>query len=183
MTTDADPASEPLARTDYRVAWRRDDPELERDAIAFWRRLGILPPGVSPEARAKELCCLGYIDGEVAAVSTASVESLPFLRARAALYRCATAPEHRRRWLVAQISVQSFAALERWSAEHPEAGVKGMAAILDTPMYVQMKRKPVWKFRKDFELVLIGHTNDGLQMRMAWFPGVRLDTPDQPYAG
>ena len=35
-----------------RVAWRRDDPEIEADAIAFWSRIGVLPEGVDPaEAR------------------------------------------------------------------------------------------------------------------------------------
>lgn len=169
-----------LTPADYRVAWRRDDPQLERDAIAFWRRLGILPPGVAAEARAKELCCVAYVDGEVAAVSTATIEPLPFLRTGAAVYRCATAPERRDRWLLPQISMQSFDALHQWAEAHPEAGVKGVVTILNTPSYEQMKRKPVWRFRREgLELVLIGYTAEGLQLRMAWFPNARLDVAAQ----
>ena len=35
-----------------RPAWRPEDPRIEADAIAFWTRLGILPPGVAPAQRA-----------------------------------------------------------------------------------------------------------------------------------
>jgi len=45
-------ASEPPAARPYgfevRPAWRRDDPEIEADAIAFWRRLDLLPKDVAP---------------------------------------------------------------------------------------------------------------------------------------
>lgn len=182
MTTDLAPAPEDLARAEYRAAWRRADPALERDAIAFWRRLGILPPGVSPEARAKELVCVAYLEGEVAAVSTATIEPLPFLRARAALYRCATAPEGRRRWLVAQITAESLTLLEDWALAHPEAGVKGMAAVMENPFLAQMKQLPVWRYRH-VRLGLVGYTNEGHQIRMNWFSKARLDLPGRPRPG
>jgi hypothetical protein len=173
-------AARPLPPAEYRVAWRRDDSQLERDAIAFWRRLGLLPPWIAPEERAKQLCCVAYIAGEVAAVATATIETLPFLRTRAAIYRCATAPEHRDRWLLAQMSMQAFDALHQWAQARPEAGVKGVATILDTPFYAQMKRRPVWRYRREgVELVFVGYTEEGLQLRMAWFPDARLDLDAQ----
>ena len=45
---------------EVRIAWRRDDPEIERDAIDFWRRLGNLPADVTPEERAKEIVLAAY---------------------------------------------------------------------------------------------------------------------------
>jgi hypothetical protein len=182
MSSDPAPESELLSRAEYRPAWRRDDPGLERDAVAFWRRLGILPPVVSPEARAKELVCVAYLDGEVAAVATATLEVLPFLRARAALYRSATDPEKRRRWLVAQIAAESVTILEDWAAANPQEAVKGMAIVLENPFLAQVKQLPVWRYRH-VALGLVGYSPEGHQIRMNWFRHARLDLPSRGRAG
>lgn len=157
---------------EIRAAWRREDPELERDVIAFWRRLDILPSGVAPEARAKELCCLSYADGEVVGVSTATIEVLPFLRARFALMRVAVSPEHRRRHLALEILKSTRTVLERWSLEAPQEKVQGVAAVIQAANIEEMKRLPTWPRSG---LNLVGYTEDGQQIRVAWFDHARLD--------
>jgi hypothetical protein len=157
---------------EIRPAWRREDPELERDVIAFWRQLEILPPGVAPEARAKELCCLGYVGGEVVAVSTAVIEVLPFLRARFALLRIAVNPAHRRRHLAVEIAKASRNVLEQWSLEAPQEKVQGMAAVIQAATLDELKRLPQWPRSG---LNLVGYTQDGQQIRVAWFDHARLD--------
>lgn len=59
-----------MPETEFKPAWRKNDPALEADAIAFWQKNKFLPKGVVAEERAKELCGLVYRDGEVIAVST-----------------------------------------------------------------------------------------------------------------
>lgn len=157
---------------EIRPAWRREDPELERDVVAFWRRLEILPPHVAPEARAKELCCLGYADGEVAAVSTAVIEVLPFLRARFALLRVAVSPAHRRRHLALDIVKASRHVLEQWSRGAPQEKVQGVAAVIQAANLEERKRLPRWP---DVGLDLVGYTDDGQQIRVGWFDHARLD--------
>ena len=43
-------------------------PQIERDAVDFWRRLGNLPPDVAPEQRARELTAVAYKDGRIVGV-------------------------------------------------------------------------------------------------------------------
>jgi hypothetical protein len=168
----SDPTTDTLPQIETRAAWRRNDPELERDVVGFWRRLGILPPDVVPEARAKELCSLTYVDGEVAAVSTATLEVLPHLRARFAMVRIAVAPEHRRRHFAVSLIVAAKGLLEQWSLENPQENVKGVAAFIQAANIEELKRLPVWPRSG---LSLVGYTTDGQQIRVAWFEHARLD--------
>ena len=67
-------------------AWRRDDPELAVAAKAFWERNSLVPAG-ERERRVSELCVLGYVGDELAALSTAALTINPQLHARVAMYR------------------------------------------------------------------------------------------------
>lgn len=160
------------ADVDIRPAWRREDAELERDVVALWRRLGILPSGVSPEARAKQLCCLSYVDGQAAAVSTATIEMLPFLKSRFAMVRVAVDPAHRRKHLAQQILKSSLQLLEQWSLENPQEKVKGAGAFIQAANLDELNRLPVWPTSR---LSLAGYTVDGEQVRIRWFEHARLD--------
>jgi hypothetical protein len=157
---------------DYRPAWRRDDPEIEADAIAFWNRLGILPPGVAPEARAKELAVAAYRDGRLIGVSTATLDRLDFLRARFAMLRAAVDPEYRRSRAAFGLALATRAVIERWSMEHPEERVAGLAAIIESPDLVARQKEPFWPNTK---FGLVGYTREGRQIRVSWFKDFRLD--------
>ena len=54
-------------------AWRLEDAKIVEDAKAFWHRLNALPPNVSVEERAQELCAAAYVGTELAGISTASI--------------------------------------------------------------------------------------------------------------
>lgn len=170
MTTEPNIAD--LAEIETRSGWRREDPELERDVVALWRRLGILPSNVSPEARAKELCCLTYVDGEPAAVSTATLDVLPFLKARFAMVRVAVDPAHRRKHLATSILKSSLEVLEQWSLENPQENLKGAGVFVQATNLDELKRLPVWPTSR---LYLTGYTVDGQQIRVRWFEHARLD--------
>jgi hypothetical protein len=152
-------------------AWRLNDQNIERQAIQFWRTLNILPRGVEPEARAKELCAIAHRGVEVAGVSTVSIEELRFLRSRFAMFRCAVAPPHRLSHVAYELTVFSRALLERWSLEHPEEPVKGMGLIIEAEIG-KRAQQPLWPVTG---LTLVGFTPQGLQIRVAWFPHARLD--------
>src|ERR1043165_6509674 len=81
---------------DVRIAWRRDDPRIEADAIAMWTRLGVLPADVKQEERAKQIVAAAYRGERIAAVATAVAEQIGFLRARLFVLRGMTDPEFRR---------------------------------------------------------------------------------------
>lgn len=157
---------------DVRVAWRRDDPEIEADAIAFWTRLGLLPAGVEPAERAKELVAAAYVEGKLAAVATATIEWIPELRARFAAVRGATDPEYRRHGAMWALTMPVCETLERWAIDHPEEKLAGRIGFAEPDTWGDLARMPVEPVSK---LMLIGYDEWGRQVRVAWFDHFRFD--------
>jgi hypothetical protein len=173
------PSAPPVAAPDVelRPAWRLDDPHILSDAIAFWKRLGILPRNVTPEARAKELVLVAYQHGRIVGVVTAELGVLPQVRARMAMLRGAVDPELRRSQVGYAMLPAAPKMLETWSAEHPHerlAGIGGIGGIIESPELAAVQSQPYWPISR---FGLIGFTPDGRQIRVSWFEGFRLDQP------
>jgi len=165
-------AREMAAGYDLHAAWRADNAQFEADAIAFWQRLSLLPPGVDPDARAKELAAVAYRDGELVAVSTLAVTRLKQVGANVAMLRAATDPEHRRAHLANALSIFTREVIEAWATDHPEARIGGMGAVIESENLRGREKEPVWPTTK---MILIGHLPNGRQLRLYWFPDFRLD--------
>lgn len=161
----------PATDVDLRPAWRRGDPAIEAEAVAFWRRLAILPPDVAPEDRAKELAALAYRRGELIGVSTATLQRIDSLRGRFAFARAAIDPAHRRTHAAIALIVYTRDLLERWSEEHPEEALAGLTAVIENREIAARLREPYWPVTR---LGLVGHTADGRQIRVAWFANGRI---------
>ena len=152
----------------WRIGWQENDEALERDAMAFWARENLLANAEAGRARIKELNVCAYVDDELAAVSTAVLRDVPFLRTGLAMHRCAVSERFRRQNLARWINVQSIAQLEAWSIAHPEEKVTGVGTVVQAR--VDNAKTPVW--RTGF--MLVGYTKEGEQFRVAWFPHARL---------
>ncbi len=157
---------------DVRIAWRRDDPRIEADAIALWTRLGILPKDVKPEARARQLVAAAYRGDRIAAVATAVVERIGFLRARFLVLRSLTAPEFRRSNAQTALTMPVKRALEEWAIAHPEEKVAGVIGFVEPGVWGELARVPV---APPWPLTLIAYTHDGHQVRAAWFDHFRFE--------
>lgn len=157
---------------ELRPAWRLDDPQIERDAVEFWRRLDILPSDVTPEERARELTAVAYKDGRVVGVHTGVISRLEQVRARLAFIRAAVDPEHRRSHVSMALGIYTRDILERWAAEHPEEKLAGLGAVIEGPNLFERAREPVWPHTR---YILAGHLPDGRQLRISWFEGFRFD--------
>lgn len=155
-----------------KIAWRRNDAKLMVDAKDFWTRYDLLPTK-RQEGRAKELVAVGYRDGIAVAVTTAKVQPLPPLRARFYLGRVAVAPDHRRSTLGARLGGHMRRTLEAWSLEHPEEDVKGFAGVITAEEFGAKQREPIW-FDWGVDIMVVGYTDDGAQIRAGWFRHARL---------
>lgn len=151
----------------FRTAWAGSDPELIRDAKSFWLGIGALSPD-QIEARAKELCALAYADGQVAAASTVHLFDLPRLRARFFYYRTTVAPGFRRQRLASRLWVHSRDRLAEWARANPEAKVMGLFIVIEAEEFRGRQHAPVAR-QLDLNLVLVGYTPSGYQMRVVWF--------------
>ena len=161
-----------IADFEVRTAWRRDDSRIAADAIEFWTRLGLLPPGVRPEDRAKELIAAAYRDGRLVAVATATLDWIPKLRARFAIVRGATDPDYRRSHAQLALAVPSREALRLWSLAHPDEKLAGGIAFVERGEWGDFTRLPVWP---ESELMLVGYDDLGRQVRASWFDHFRFD--------
>lgn len=156
-----------MAEITWAVAWRRDDWKLEADAKAFWEKLQLVGPD-ERERRVKELCSMAYADGQLVGVSTIQLQAYPPLRCRLAFFRCAVDPEFRRHELATLLTLRSLIAMEGWSAEHPEEQLQGLAATIQAPELMPKGKFPEWP-DYNVQLNLVGYSQRGEQVRVAWF--------------
>jgi hypothetical protein len=161
-----EPPSPAQLGVDLRVGWLRADPAIEADVKQFWARWGLLPQGVDPEQRVKEVVLAAYAGGRLVAVSTAVVELVPFLRSKMAVYRCAMDPEHRRQFMSVLITAHSVRLLEQWSLATPAEEVMGVLAVLEAATY---KTRSHPHRAPETRLSLVGFTPAGEKIVAAWF--------------
>lgn len=154
-----------MAEPVFVPAWQKNNPALEADAIGFWKAHDMLPAGVDPAARAKDLCGLLRKEGKVIAVSTATIRHMPRFRCRMALYRCAAAPSMRRRPHSKPITEGSRDLLERWALDHPEEKVMAMAAVVESTLLLRQMPSVFWPSG----LVFAGYTPGGQPLYVSWF--------------
>lgn len=161
----------PATDVDLRPAWRLGDPAIEADAIAFWRRLAILPTDVAPEERARELVAAAYREEALIGVSTATLGRIETLRGRFAFFRVAIDPTHRRSHVAIALAVYTRDLIEQWAEAHPEQGLAGVAVVIENQEIAARLREPYWPVTR---LGLVGHMKDGRQIRVAWFRNGRI---------
>jgi len=157
---------------EIRTAWRADRADIEKDAVAFWQRLGNLPPDTAPEERAREVVVAAYHDGRMIGVTTAEVGILPRVRARLAMLRGSVDPDYRRTHIGLAMFPRSLDALEAWAAANPAKRVAGVGGIIEAPELAAFQRVPHWP---ETRFHLIGFTPDGRQIRVRWFRNASLD--------
>jgi hypothetical protein len=158
---------------DVRIAWRRDDPRIEADAIAMWTRLGVLPKDVTPQARAKQLVAAAYSGDRIAAVCTGVIEPIPLLRARFLVMRSFTHPDFRRTHAQVALALPVKALLEDWARAHPEEQVAGVIGFIEPGAWGEFARMPVSPF---WAWTLVAYTHDGHQVRVVWFDHYRVES-------
>ena len=161
----APPVAAPPTGPDFRVAWKRADPAIEADVKAFWARLNLLPPGVDPDARAREVVVAGYAGSMVVAASTAALQDVPFLRSRMAVFRAAAGPAFARPEVFTRLGAQTRAALEAWSRDRPEEGVMGLMTVIGA----DAARTRAAPHRVETGLSLAGFTENDEKIMVAWF--------------
>lgn len=155
------------ANIEYRPVWRRDDERVMRDAVEMWQAEGVLPAGVDPAERARELVIAIY-DGEtLAGCLTADFHPLRELKEKFAFARSFIRPAWRGARLTDRLMIDGHAELGRWAAAHPDEKLAGSAAIYQNH---NLGAHPV----EPSGLTLFGFTGQGLQKRVLWFDHYRL---------
>lgn len=158
----------------FEPAWQRKDPKQGEQAKAFWEAHNLLPAELRDWRAKNELVVLARLDGAVVGVSTANIEYQPPLRGRFAMYRCAVALEAQRHDLVTLLTVETYKILAAWSIENPNEQLLGIGTVIDGLALGDKARQPMWPDH-DLNLNLVGYTDRGEQIRIAWFKHARAD--------
>jgi hypothetical protein len=159
-----------MADFEIRPVWRLHDADVERQAIAFWNQYQLMPAGVDPHLRVRELAAVAYDGDELVGVATVEIRMLQPLRRKFAAFRCAVAPDHRGEQIAVHLTRYCKPLMEKWSAEHPEEEVMGFATVLEAYKAART-REPYWPATG---LTLIRYTPEGYQLRIVWFEHARV---------
>jgi len=158
----------------FRTAWRKNDPDLIRDAKAFWQRIGLVITPEEMEKRANDLCALAYAGDTVAAVSTAEPTLFHRLRTRLVYYRTVVAEEFRRQHIASRLGLYSYRELGKWSLEHPEEKLMGLLLVFQSHDYKGTRNLPNVSYL-GMQVNIVGYTPEGDHIRVLWFDHATLE--------
>jgi len=158
---------EEFSGVEFRDVWRKNDAQAEADAVAMWQHMGILPQGVDPHARAKELAVVAYENGRMIAITTVTIEILQVVRTKMAFFRALVDDQHRSQKVLVPLTYALHQAMERYALAHPELKIGGTAAVVAAPNTIY---KPIGSA----EMILIGYTQRNEPVLLRWFDGFRF---------
>jgi hypothetical protein len=152
----------------FKNVWLKNDEQAERDAIAAWTTAKVLPRGLDPMTRAKELLIAAYDGNELAAVTTCAITHMPMLRANFAVFRLFIVPGQRRQGIAGPMTHETFEAMREYALANPALRIAGLAAYVTTPEHL---RKPYTPHER---LMLIGYSDKGTPIIAKWFDHFEL---------
>lgn len=155
-----------LSDIHYVPAWKRGDTRLERDALAMWRDMGVMPQGMKPEERLKELVVLAYKGERLVGITSADVRPYAPLRQRFAFMRLLMRSDAAGSGLAVPLTVQLREVLRQWSKDNPEEQLAGYGAFVSDKAYMATPVLPAG-------LTLVGYTPEGHQVRVFWWDHFR----------
>lgn len=153
-------------------AWAANDEEQRSAALAFWRRLEVLPDGIGPEKRLDQLVTTAWIGDRIVGLSTAYTGKDPVYHRPMAYYRYLVDPEFRRQNISREITFQTVEVIEAWARENPERGLIGVTGVWEgRAEFYGKPRSPIWDYgaqlippRATEPFVLTSFTEDGLDV-------------------
>jgi hypothetical protein len=156
---------------ELRIGWLRNDPAIAADAKAFWKQYEIINRDEIAAERTSEIVLAAYAGERLVAVSTAKIETIPRLRCKMAVYRCAVAPDFRGKNMAVMISAHSLKTLEAWSLANPDEGVLGMLAVMMNEKY----QKETHPHRSPETKLSLAYFNEqGQKVVVGWFDHARI---------
>jgi hypothetical protein len=152
----------------FKDVWKKNDSTAERDAIAAWTAAGILPPGVDPKDRIRELCVVAYDGDKLAAISTCEIRMVPHVRQKMAVSRGFILPDFRRGGIGHGLTNAVYESMERYALANPDLRIGGMAGIV----VVKINKQEV---QTVFEgMIFAGYTVNDEPIMLRWFNHFRI---------
>lgn len=163
----------------YVTDWKKLDAETSEAIRAFWTRENANVEGEEALRRVQQVV-LHAIDknGEIAAVATAAPKVLPRLGQPLYYYRCFVGKAWRSGRLVRPLIRQSQRVLEDYAREHGFPCIGVLLELENEGFSTSMQ----WAHWTTTGFAYIGKSPRGLDLRVSYFRGARLKTPQEVQA-
>lgn len=150
--------------------WKRGDADIEAEIIALWKNNQLLPAGSDPVKRAKQVVyTIRNAENRIVGVTTAFPEYAKLLRNHVFMFRCFIEKDYRVPGLLTKITVMTRDFLNELSRTFQPPCI-GMMSIVENTR-INEHRLPVYK---GGEMIFIGYTPNGRQMRIYYFDGALI---------
>ena len=158
----------------YVAHWQTDLPDEGEAVLGFWLKEKAIGDEAQARQRLKEVVLHARdADGEMAGVCTAVAMTLPRLGQPMYYYRCFIAPRWRKSRLILYIFKRAFELLEGHAMRSGYPCI-GVLTELENTRFTEMGQIPVWP---DINLVYIGKSQRGHDLRVRYFRGARFKPP------
>ncbi len=157
-------------------AWQQMDDAAADSVRAFWNREHANVAGPESLRRVQQVVVrVLTADDELAAVSTAEPRTIPRLMQPMFYYRCFVGAAWRDGKLVRPLLRHSFDALETWARGHGFPCI-GVLLELENEGFARTLQRARWP---DVDFSFIGRSRKGQDLRVRYFRGARLKTPQE----
>lgn len=150
----------------YKIAWKKDDEKIIKDACDLWKEMGALKDPEAGKARAKSLCVVAYHGETLVAVSTVFASMLQQVYSRVFFFRCVVRPKYRRRNIATKMAMRCDTITEEWSQQNPAAKAMAFVIRVETNALTMKCYEPIWNKKLNF----MGYSNEGLPLYIRWYP-------------
>jgi hypothetical protein len=165
----------------YLDSWQRMTPEEAQAVQAFWLRENAHVEGAEAARRVHEVAIRALTpDGELAAITTVEPRLIPCLMQPMYYYRCFVGAAWRNGGLlrVRVLLQKTVEVLETWAGAH-EFPCIGVICELENEGFGKTLQRADWSNGRHNGYSYIGRSARGLDMRVRYFIGAQLKTPQE----
>ena len=154
------------------LQWQSGNPDIAGKVLHFWEKLDVLPQGVNPNERVKELvyCALNGNE-EIVGVTSAVHSTCPFINLPMMFIRFLVHPDYRGQRIGHELMLATILFFEAQSKDGEYWGAKGIATLGVNKSLVNHYQDTIIK---EWGTVFIGDLESGERVRIRYFPGSTL---------
>lgn len=163
----------------FDAAWQTLS-DADADAIrAFWTREHANVEGATAAQRVQEVVMrVVTADGDLAAVSTVDIRTIPRLLQPMYYYRCFVGAAWRHHKLLRPLLCRSYEVLNDWAREHDYPAL-GVLLELENAGFANTLQRAQWRVSPQVGFSFIGRSAKAQDLRVCYFPGARLKSPQE----
>jgi hypothetical protein len=162
-------------------SWQRMTPEEAQTVQAFWLRENAHVEGAEADRRVHEVVIRTLTDdGQLAAITTAEPRLIPRLQQPMYYYRCFVGAAWRNGKILRlrMLLQKTVEVLETWASAHDFPCI-GVIFELENEGFGKTLQRAYWSNGSHNGYSFIGRSARGLGMRVRYFIGARLKTPQE----